>query len=140
MIRKFAFPVDNDHMRDERGVVLSWLVKLLIGLAIGSVILYDVGSIVVNYFTLDSASGDIANEIATDVSTGNLSPSDVAALEDTAERKAKAKDAKLVKFDVDEKGAIHIRLRRTANTLIVSRIGPIEDWGRATVEGKASTQ
>ena len=140
MIRKFTEPVDNGAMRDERGVVLNWLVKLLLGLAIGGVILYDAGSIAVNYFTLDSASGDIANEIATDISTGKLSPQDVRILEETAKRKAKDKDAKLLKFDIDAKGDIHVRLRRTADTLIVSHVGPIEDWGQATVEGKAGAQ
>lgn len=140
MIRKIAHPVDNDSMKDDRGVVLNWLIKLLIALAIGGVILYDVGSIAVNYFTLDSASGDIANEIATDISTGKLAGTDLATLEGTAKRKARGRDAKLVKFDLDEKGAIHVRLRRTADTLIVSHIGPIEDWGQATVEGKASSQ
>ena len=142
---------DNHLMRDERGVVVSWLVKVLVGLAIGGVILFDVGSIAVNFFTLDSAANEIANSLGTEISTGTYSESDVNSLESCRRapvstplcqmltKKARENDAKILKVNLDLKGELEIRLRRTASTLIVKRIGPIEDWGTATVEGRAST-
>ncbi len=138
-------------MRDDRGVVVNWLVKMLVGLAIGGVILFDVGSIAVNFFTLDSTADEIANTLATEISTGTYSESDVQALEScrrgpigtplcqTLNAKAKENDARILKVTLDLKGNLKIRLRRTASTLLVERIGPIEDWGTATTEGQAST-
>lgn len=138
-------------MRNESGVVVSWLVKMLVGLAIGGVIIFDAGSIATNFFGLDSAADEVANEIATDVATGATEAAELNALRTCGRRpssqplcqqlqkKVKQHDAKLLKVTVDLENNLKIRLRRTANTLIVSRIGFIEDWGTATAEGRAST-
>jgi hypothetical protein len=131
---------DNERMKDDRGVVLNWLVKLIIGLAIGGVILFDAGAIVVNFFSLDGAADEIANQLATDVSSGEFDLRNEAELEDQARKEARKRDARLVKFHIDAKGRIHVRLRKTATTLVVGRIPPIEDWARSTAEGEASTQ
>ena len=126
-------------MKDDRGVVINWLVKLLVGLAIGGVILFDAGAIIVNFFGLDGAADEIANQMATDLSAEGVSNPDEHALKLEAKKEARKRDAKLTKFDIDAKGALHIRLKRTASTLVVSRIPFIEDWGTATAEGKAAT-
>lgn len=138
-------------MRNDSGVVVSWLVKMLVGLAIGGVIIYDAGSIATNFFGLDSAADEIANQIATDVATGATEASDLNVLRTCGRRpssqplcqelqnKVKEHDAKLLKVDVDLENNLHIRVRRTASTLVVSRIGFIEDWATATVEAEAST-
>lgn len=139
-------------MRNENGVVVSWLVKMIIGLAIGGVIIFDAGSIATNFFGLDSTAEDVANEIATEIAGGSASQSDVNALRTCTKQasisplckmlqeKVKENDAKLVKVSLDLKNNLKIRLKRTADTLIVSRIGFIEDWGTATAEGRASTE
>ena len=128
------------------------MVKVLIGLAIGGVIIYDAGSIAVNFFGLDSKADEIANEVATEIATGSTSQADLNALKTCSRRptshelcqllqkKAKEADAKLIKVTVDLKNNLKVRLRKTADTLIVSRIGFIEDWGTATAEGRASTE
>ncbi|MDQ4144508.1 MAG: hypothetical protein M3198_12330 [Actinomycetota bacterium] len=138
-------------MRNERGVVVSWLVKMLIGLAIGGVIIFDAGSIATNFFGLDSAADEVANEIATKVASGGTAQSDLSGLQTCGKRpsanplcrelqeRVKKHDAKIVKVSVDLKGNLKLRLKRTADTLVVSRIGFIEDWGTATAEGRAST-
>jgi hypothetical protein len=131
---------DNERMNDDRGIVLSWLVKLIIGLAIGGVILFDAGSILVNYFGLDGAADEIANMLATDVSGGGLDINDEQELESIARKEARKREAKLTDFDIDDRARIHIRLKRTAETVVVSRIPPIEDWATATAEGQATTQ
>ena len=147
-------PTDNQRMmmRNERGVVVSWLVKMLLGLAIGGVIIFDAGSIAMNFFGLDSAADEVANQIATDVATGSTQASDLNALKTCGRKpssqplcqelqnKVKQHDAKLLKVTVDLENNLKIRMRRTASTLVVSRIGFIEDWGTATAEGRASTE
>ncbi len=139
-------------MRNEKGVVVSWLVKMVIGFAIGGVIIFDAGSLATNFFGLDSAADEVANQIASEVATGGASPSDLNALRACTKRpsssplctqlqeKVKEHDAKIVKVTVDLKGDLKVRLKRTADTLVISRIGFIEDWGTATAEGRASTE
>ena len=139
-------------MRNERGVILNWLVKLVIGMAIGGVIIFDTGSIVINYFGVDGAADEIANQIATDVTTGKYSDADLQTLNSCDRRpttnqictaiqqKAKEHDAKLLNVTVDLQKNIKIRLKKTADTLVVERIGPIEGWGTAIGEGEASTE
>ncbi|MDQ3984994.1 MAG: hypothetical protein M3280_00615 [Actinomycetota bacterium] len=135
---------------NDSGVVLNWLVKLILGLAIGGVVLFDAGSIVVNFFGLDSDADEVANLVATDIAGGNLPESDLNAIEqcpknpslnDTCRqlhRRARKKSAKLTEAHVDAKGNLKITLERTADTLIVEKIGPIEDWGEQSAEGRAS--
>lgn len=139
-------------MRNERGVVVSWLMKMLVGLAIGGVIIFDAGSIATNFFGLDSAAEEAANEIASEIATSGATPSDVNGLRTCTKRpslsplckmlqdKVKEHDAKLVKVTLDLKNNLKVRLKRTADTLIVSRIGFIEDWGTATAEGQSPTE
>jgi hypothetical protein len=126
-------------MKDDRGIVINWLVKILVALAIGGVILYDAGSIAVNFFGLDGAADEIANMLATDVTSGKFNIQDETTLKLEARKEARKRDAKLTKFEVDAEGSIHVRLKRVAETLVISRISPIEDWGKSTAEGEAST-
>jgi hypothetical protein len=126
-------------MNDDRGIVVSWLIKIVIAFAIGGVILFDAGSILVNYFGLDGAADEIANQLGTDVASGKLTITDEQEIEDIARKEARKRDAKLTKFEIDANEQIHIRLKREAETIVVSRIPPIEDWAVATAEGQAST-
>lgn len=128
---------DMNPFANERGIVIDWLVKVLIALVIGGVILYDVGSITVNYVTLDGTANDIAIAAATESSQGDVI-NQRTVLRD-AEELAAEHGVKLIKaeFDVLE-GRVHIELRRTASTLIVGRIGPIKSWTKATGTGNAS--
>lgn len=134
-------------IRDERGIVADWLIKIVIGLAVFGVIAYDAGSILVNHFTLDSSADDIAVGVSTDIGAASranqYTPDEVwrlakARVEDEEEGVKGARVAKEGTF-IDETGVVHIRLRRTADTLIVRRIGAIEDWARATTDGQAGT-
>ena len=139
-------------MRNDRGVILNWLVKLIIGLAIGGVILFDAGAIAVNFFGLDSAANEVANQLATEISSGEISQSEVQSIGVCGNRAtatplcqrikgmAKEHEARIVEVDMSLQGEVKIRLRRKAGTLLVQRIGPIEKWGTATSEGTASTE
>ena len=134
-------------IRDERGIVADWLIKIVIGVAVFGVIAYDAGSILVNHFTLDSSSDDIAIAVSVDVGEASgasqFTPDEVWRLA-TAYVEAEesgvigARVSKVGTF-VDDSGVVHVRLRRTADTLIVKRIGAIEDWARATANGQAGT-
>lgn len=134
-------------VRDERGIVADWLVKILLGIAIFGVIAYDAGSIAVNYFTLDSSADEVA--IAVSISVGsagaarNYTPDEIYRL---AQAEVEAEDggvadARVLRAGtgISPEGIVRVRLTRMADTLIVKRIGPIKKWARATVDGQAGT-
>lgn len=133
--------------RDQRGIVASWLAKIVIGMAIFGVIAYDAGSIMVNFFTLDSAAKDLAIALSLDVdeqgSAADFTDNEIfvmaQALVDDPD--TGVEDARVLRngTSVDDEGVIHVRLRRSADTLIVKRIGAIQEWAKATSEGSSST-
>ncbi|MGH2817046.1 MAG: hypothetical protein ACRDJS_01130 [Actinomycetota bacterium] len=132
--------------RNERGIIADWLVKVVIGMVVFGVILFDVGAILVNFFTLDSAADDVAVAVSTDVGAGDVRQFTdheifqmVKVVVDSPDNGVK--DARVLRrgTGIDDDGVITIRLRRIADTLIVDRIGAIEDWAKATTNGRAGT-
>lgn len=122
-----------DILRDEHGLILGWLGKLLIGFVLIGIVIFDGGAIVINFFTLDST----ADEIAIKLTTGTTQPLTIQEVEPQARALAKEAGARLVSVSV-EGNTVHLQLRRRATTLVVGRIGPIADWARATAEGQAA--
>ena len=132
--------------RNEHGIIADWLAKFVIGLVVFGVILFDVGAILVNFFTLDSAADDVAVAVSTDVGAGEINQftdqeifkmvKEVVASPDNGVQNARVMRRGT---GIDEEGVITIRLRRVADTLVVSRIGAIEDWAQATTNGRAGT-
>ena len=128
-------------LRDERGIIVSWLVKLVIALAIVGVVLFDAGAIAVNAFTLSSTAGDIATALSTTVQQSGTASINENQLENQAQELADDAGAKLVSVTVDTNARIvKVRLRRSADTLIVRRVDPISKWGRATADGQSGYQ
>lgn len=124
-------------MGNERGVILNWLVKIILVLAIVGVVLYDVGAVVVNYVGLDSTADDIAIAISTEVGGG---ATDQTQLEADAKALAHEAGARLIAVIIDpQANTVSVKLKRTAKTLIVRRVEPLEDWGRATSTGRSGT-
>jgi hypothetical protein len=128
-------------LRDERGVIIDWLGKMLLVMAILGTIAYEAGAIAVNYFSLDSKANEIALEIATDLQDGALPENNDEAVETATRALAKEAGAKLVAYEYDrENDLFYVTLKRSANTLIVSRIDATKDWVVARSNGKAPTQ
>jgi hypothetical protein len=130
---------DNEGVNkvmDERGFIVGWLVKLAFGFLLTAVVLFDSGSIMVNFFTLDSTADDIAVTVS-NANQQTPNRTDHKALEEQALALARDASARLVSFEVDDEGTVRLQVRRRARTLLVERIGPIRDWARATADGKA---
>jgi hypothetical protein len=123
-------------LADERGIIIGWIGKIMIGLAITGVVIFDAGSILVNLFTLDSTADEIAIDISIQIGTGTPTQREI---EDTALEMATEAGARLLGVEVDAEKVVHVRLRRRADTLVVGRVSFIEDWARATVEGQAGS-
>ena len=129
------------NLRDERGVIIDWLGKVLLVLAILGTIAYEAGAIAVNYFSLDSKANEIALEIATDIQGGVLTEHNEQAIEAATRALAKNADARLVAYAFDrERDTFHVTLKRSADTLIISRIDATKEWTVARSNGQAPTQ
>jgi hypothetical protein len=134
--------VDNAAMRrvwkearDERGVVLTWLLQITLVLVIVGTVLFDAGSITWNYFGVDSRADDIALELSDMVRNRTTRE-----IEDEAKRLAKEAGGRYVRGSLQiTEDRLSVEIRRKATTLVVGRIGAISDWGRASATGSAPT-
>lgn len=126
------------RLRGDRGMVGQWLLRMGIWFAVAGVILFDAGSIAVAFFGLDGRANEIATIVSNDIGGGQLETP--VTIEDSAKALAKESDARLLRAEVDQEGVLHIKLRQTAPTLLVGRIGPIEDWAVLTAEATSHTK
>ena len=146
------FPVDNETVtargfcRDESGIVVAWLLRVAIGLAVVGVFVFDAGSIAVNFFSLDGAADEVAVEVSTEVATGaDVTPNlkcrrrSVDPACKVVYEIAREKGVRVVSAHYDQEGVFHVELERTADTLIVDLIDPIKDWAKATASAQADT-
>jgi hypothetical protein len=115
-------------------MISGFLVKMVIGFAIVAVIIFDGGSILINFFTLDSR----ADEIAVQVTTGVEGTPTEDTLRTEAAALAKESGAHLVDLTLEGE-VVHLTLRRKAGTMVVGKIGWFKGWTRATAEGQAGT-
>jgi hypothetical protein len=119
---------------DERGIIVSGLVKLLIGLAIAGLVLMEAGQIVFARITVrdlaDRAAAAGANAYG---DTGSIDAAHDAVVEVLDDDD----DAKLKRFVVDPaERSVRVVIRKRASTLIVDKIGFLE--GLTIAEGKAT--
>ena len=130
---------------DQRGIVISWLVKVTLFLAVVGVFVFDAGSIVVNIFTLDSAADDTAIALSLIVDPRTVGLDDRRVFEQSqllvASDETLASDARVIEngTHLDDQGVVHVKLVRVADTLVVDQFTALKKWARATAEGSAST-
>jgi hypothetical protein len=113
-------------LRDERGIVVSWLLKLLVSIAIVGLVAFEAGAILVAHVSADSAASDAAGVAAFVVALGGNDRS-----AQNAANEAAAKDgAKLISFAVAADGkTVTVTIEKTARTMIVQRISQLRSWG-----------
>jgi hypothetical protein len=124
---------------DERGVVVEWFAKLLVGLVLAGIVVFDVGAIVVNYITLDSTANEIAIELSSDLTSTQFNSVDQVLL-GRARQLATDAGARLAGLEIGSEGVLRVRLAREAKTIVVQRVEPIRRWGRARAGAEAATQ
>jgi len=123
-------------LQDERGVIVHWLAKVVIFLALLGVVIYDGSALAVNSFQLDSLVDEIAVEISTSAGDGRS----LFELEQEAGKIARKQGAKLVAIEVNDlERSVKVTVKREANTLVVSRFEQTEDWGKMSATSRSST-
>lgn len=123
--------------RDEAGIVSAWLVKLAVAFVVVGVIVVDAGSMLVNTFTLDSTANDIALEVSGPFGSGPSFRPDPVRMQVHARALARDAGAELLKAKVRRDGTVYVKLRRSADTVVAGRIGPLGGWVTPTADGEA---
>ena len=128
----------RDQGRDQGDVILSWLSRVVVVLAITAVIGFDALSIAVAHVS----AIDDANTAATAASgawhndKGALAPTLLAAQISASQHNETVLPSSMT---VDADGTVHLRLERDATTLVVRHIGPIKSWAVVVVKGSGKS-
>lgn len=140
--------IDYMRVRGESGIIVNWLLKIGVVLLVIGVVGFDIGSIVVNNFTLSSSAEDVAVAVSLSIDDSSRPPTSFAdleiynmAVEEIDDEESGVAGAQVMKkgTNVDDEGIVHIRLRRKADTLITHWIGPLKKRTIAIVNGQAGT-
>jgi hypothetical protein len=122
----------SDLVSDERGIVVSFLIKVVIGLAIAGFILAEAGQIIFARITAE----DVADRAAQAAASEYEDNGDIDTAHRVAVDIAEEDEAKLKKFVVNPAdGSVRVVVRKRADTLVVDKIGFME--GLTVAEGKA---
>lgn len=110
-------------MATETGQVSSWVLKLILGVAIVGFLLIEFGSVVITRLQAGDVAGQTAQEAGFTYDRGNLE-----AAEARAEAYAEENDAEFVDLELRrEDEEICVTVRKTASTIVIHRIGFLED-------------
>jgi hypothetical protein len=120
-------------------MISGWLVRMVFIFAGVAVLLFDAGSIAVNFFTLDNKADEIAVSLGTSITNREINPFNSREVTKAAEDIAEDADAKLVKAELGKDGSVTVRIRRTADTLVIGRFKQLRDWVRATADARAGS-
>lgn len=119
-------------IRDERGQVGSWLIKLLVVLAIVGFILVEFGAVVINRLQ----AGDIAGQAASEAGLVYSNTGNIQAAAERAEEFVEENGAELVDAEVMDQRMV-VTLRKEAATRVIDRIGALEGLTEVTVTESA---
>ncbi|MFC6007238.1 hypothetical protein [Angustibacter luteus] len=113
--------------RDEGGIVLGWLTKVAVVLAIVGVIAFDVISVVTARLSVEDA-GQQAALTASDVwSRTHDVQATLKAAEDSATESNPLNVVDTATFRVDADGTVHLRVTRDAPTLVAHYVKPLRE-------------
>ena len=125
-------------LRDERGVIVNFLLKTMIVFALLGLVAYDLGQVVVAQVKAqDTASA--AAQAGADMYYGSKN---VQRARTAADEAAASQDptSRIVAFTVNVDGSVSVTVERTANTLVVARIPPLRRFGLQKATDQESHQ
>ena len=87
-------------------MITGWLTRLVVVFAVIAVVLFDAGSAIVNFFSLDSKAEEIAVSLATAITNHELPTDNPQILKDRAKDLAEEAGAHLVRAEMGADGVI----------------------------------
>ena len=124
-------------IRDERGLITGFVIRMILGFAIMGVVLFDLGAIAVNFFSVDQNATTVAEGVIEQIATNEIDVSRPKQVRRAARELAEKEGATLLEIEAS-RSAVTVRLEKEAPTLIVQRVSAFEKWGIATAEVRAS--
>lgn len=123
------------RVRGDRGdIVLGWLTKLVVVLSALGLIGFDVIAVVQTHFQAEDRAGTAARAAA---EAYQANPSTQRAYDAAYATLDVGESIETTTFRVTPDGAVSLRLRREATTLLLHRIGPLADRAVAVGTGQA---
>ena len=105
-------------------MISRWLLKIVIGVAVVGLLLFELGSPLVTTAILDSQTHDAADDAAREYFQNH----DAGRARAVAQQHADDDHAKLTTFDIDGQGTIHVTLSKQAKSYVLHNFGPTKDW------------
>jgi hypothetical protein len=106
-------------------IVIGWLLKLVLSLAIVGLVAFEAGALLVAHVNADSA----ANEVAGEASFAAAQGGNQKATEDAARTEAARQGVRLIGVSVANDGrSVTVVVEKTAKTLLLHRISFTKSW------------
>jgi hypothetical protein len=120
----------NPLHRDQRGIVGSWLIKVVLGIAVVGLVFIEGGSIV---FTKLQVQDTAESGASAGIGALSSNPRDCTAAGDSAIGAVHNKDPdmKVTEYTCLPDGRFRISVQKEASTIVVGQIPAIEDWALA---------
>jgi hypothetical protein len=105
-------------------MISRWLLKLVIGIAVAGLVLFELGSPLVTKTILDGQTHETADDAAHEYFNSHNADRARA----VAQQDADGDSAKLELFDIDDQGTVHVTLSKQAKSYVLHNFGPTKDW------------
>jgi len=114
-------------------MISRWLLKLVVGIALAGLVLFELGSPLVTKTILDGQAHDAANDAAHEYFQ-NHDPDRARAI---AQQDADDDHATLTAFDIDDQGTVRVTLSKQARSYVLHNFGPTKDWYTVKITASA---
>jgi hypothetical protein len=126
----------HTQRRDSGSIVLGWLTKVMLVMAIAGIVLFDGVSVGVARMSAQDDANTAAGAASADwKSSHNIQSAYNAATEVITNPSERVLTRG---FRIDPDGTVHLLVRRSATTLLMYRIGPLKKYGVVTEPGEAA--
>jgi hypothetical protein len=121
---------DTGLWRNERGdILLGWITKLVVIFGLAGVVLFDAMSVGTTVSSV-ADQGSYAARQASETWNATKDPNKAfLTASTTASESNKHNVIDMKTFRIDPDGRVHLKISRTATTLVLYRIGPLKHFG-----------
>ena len=107
------------RFRDDAGLVISWLIRLVVALVIGALILFEIGGVLISRIT----AADTAAKSAEEAGFAYRDTGDYQRARAAAQQKAQSQGATLDELTIDpDARTVTVKLHKTAKTFVIQHI------------------
>lgn len=117
-------------------MISSWLLKVVLGIALVGLIVVEVGSPLIARAQGDDAAHAVADRAALEL----FSSRNIDAARKVAEEEAVKSNVTLDEFRVDEQGVIHVRVIKMARSFVMKNIEATKKFYSVEVEASATPE